>query len=65
MNTEEFLDADFEVIGFTKNSVILLSKEHKTSVTLKMDTVNMLFVKMVCQYGDSEAKNAIKEMISK
>lgn len=54
MNINEFLDTDFQVIGFHKDAVVLLSQEHKQTVVIKIDTIQRLLGKLVSEYDDQE-----------
>ena len=61
MEVEEFMDAEFEVIGFTKKDIVLLSKEHQKTIVLNMKDIQGLLTKMICQYGDSEATETLED----
>jgi hypothetical protein len=64
MKITEFLDTDFEVIGFTKNEVVLLSKLSPHSVVLNMKDIQRLLTKMICQYGDSDATKVLEDNLT-
>jgi hypothetical protein len=61
MNVNQFIDTKLEVIGFHKDSVVLLSKEHKKTAVVKIADIQRLLGKLVSQYNDSEVVGVIEE----